>query len=47
VGRPAGELEPHVEVFEEARVAEGAEELATVEFGQGLEEDAEGREFGA
>ena len=41
MGRRAGELQPLVEIGEEVRVAEVAEELAPVELGQGLEEGAQ------
>jgi hypothetical protein len=45
MSRRAGELQPLVEIREQVRVTEGAEELAPVEFGQGLEEGAQGGEF--
>jgi hypothetical protein len=45
MGRRAGELQALVEIGEEVRVAEGAEELSPVELGQGLEEGAQGDEL--
>ena len=45
MSRRAGELQPLVEIREEVRVAEGAEELSPVELGQGLEEGAQGDEL--
>ena len=47
MSRRAGELQPLVEIREEVRVAEGAEELSPVELGQGLEEGAQGDELDA
>ena len=47
MSRRAGELQPLVEIREEVRVAEGAEELSPVELRQGLEEGAQGGELDA
>ena len=47
MSRRARKLQPLVEIREEVRVAEFAEELAPVEFGQGLEEGAKGGELHA
>ncbi len=47
MSRGAGELQPLVEIGEEVRVAEAAEELSPVEFGQGLEEGAQRDELDA
>ncbi len=47
MSRRAGELQPLVEIREEVRVTEGAEELAFVELGQGPEEGAQGGELDA
>jgi hypothetical protein len=47
MSRCAGELQPLVEIREEVRVAEVAEELAPVELGQGLEDGAQGGELDA
>jgi hypothetical protein len=45
MSRRARELQPLVEIGEEVRVAERAEELSPVELGQGLEEGAQGDEL--
>ncbi len=47
MSRRAGELQTLVEIGEQVRVAEVAEELAPVELGQGLEEGAQGGELDA
>jgi hypothetical protein len=47
MSRRPGELEPVMEIREEVRVTEGTEELSPVELGQGLQEVAQGDEFGA
>jgi len=47
MSRRAGELQPLVEIREEVRVTEVAEELPPVELGQGLEEGDQGGELDA
>jgi hypothetical protein len=47
MGRRSGELQAPVEIGEEVRVSQRAEELSPVEFGQGFQEGAQGGELDA